>query len=1212
MASLLLSSSLSSVVSHQSLKGIVSIPTTTTAAVVGTGSSSTSSSSSSSPVAVTVPFPPPSDHTSSQTSSWQQPTTDVLAVYESPAGAPECHDLPCRLNGHLIDVNPDFIIYTVKNGLLRIFHRHSSMRGLLRGHLNQIVTDLQFFHAGDVVGTIGNTNDNENNNNHSHSTLIIWRVYEAAGKEIGSERLLEISSLEEYGCVQASSASLSATSNSSLIPFSFSNVYWHPFNPNEFFFTHTVPGVSQQVATLVETTRIQTRMVDTQDPKSKPLQLQHAACVWSDKAPYCILDGAVQLHVEDDDEGGEDTDSSTPGAASGQLVDLCWSSRDTRHVLTVHTNSTIVLWDLKQKEHEGGEGDDDDDEDDELTTDGHDTTVLKTTTSVPKKLFVLKTTEPPTAYSKCLFLPHEHAVASSSVTEETKETITYLTTCFVTASAQNAQITVWSPFGQIGTNSTVTPPRFVAPTQLQQVCFQTTNIPNSVTTTATTAPSYVMNLCYGPVRKGQAPSSFLLLGRREEHPGTNGTSAMYALHLQSQWSTTNSTTTTTAPPVPVCCGIDSIVPFTLLHPVYSWSIVCCTTAEVMDDDDDENTNNQTPSGFDIKAFAYQSKKIQELTVTQSMCALPKGLATAVAGGGASDSNSRLTVVPLTGPYVVTNTNTNTNMTSTSISTSTSSNTTATAPPVVDVPAPDVVQVDAITYDEEEYDIADIADEEGAVSPAAPVSAASVPEPGPAAASSSSSSLFPGGGNPFANWLGGLAGTTTKTTTTTMAPPPSPMPVPPPVVIPPTPVAVADGRAVEVDPPLPPLPSSTNTTSPSAFLNPLDLIRNSQQATAAGGVAAATREPKIAAAATTKSPKRHGSGTDGKRNKSPKGRKGGRSVSPKRGGGGRSNSPKKTGGAGAGTQVTILQRTPVATDALLQTVAAAAAVAQAPFVAVPPPPHQPTNPETTTATTTATTTTTSVAATVDTKQIEQEVTKAVTAIVAHKLVPSIHKTIQESFATMARPLRTSMEALQKQGVTVDAQQLKHVLDIETPLKAELANTMRTVFIPTLEAITGQLLHEVQRSLPDLIPKPVPVPVLPIREPIVDTQTPQLLQALSQQIQYMNTKMELLTTEIAGLKMTIAEQQAQQQAQQQHAAAAAAVQQQQSATRAAVVAGTTASPSVVDPNAHLIQARNEVTMLLREHNYEEGTYLLGSERQSFVFTFCSALVNLCIYI
>ena len=168
-----------------------------------------------------------------------------------------------------------------------------------------------------------------------------------------------------------------------------------------------------------------------------------------------------------------------------------------------------------------------------LTTDGHDNTVLKTTTSFPKKLFVLKTTEQPTAYSKCLFLPHEHAANLT----EAKKTITYLTTCFVTASAQNAQITVWSPFGQIGTNSTVTPPRLVAPTQLQQVCFQNTNIPNSVTTTAATAPSYVMNLCYGPVRKGHAPSSFLLLGRREEH-GTSGTSAMYALHLQSQWSST--------------------------------------------------------------------------------------------------------------------------------------------------------------------------------------------------------------------------------------------------------------------------------------------------------------------------------------------------------------------------------------------------------------------------------------------------------------------------------------------------------------------------------------------------------------------------------------------------------------------------------------------------------------------------------------------------
>ena len=89
-----------------------------------------------------------------------------------------------------------------------------------------------YFADGDVVGTVGNDAVGEK------STLIVWRVNEKA-PDICSERLLEISSLEQYGCISDPSC-----------PLSFSSIFWHPFNPNQFFFTHTSP-VSNQVATLV-------------------------------------------------------------------------------------------------------------------------------------------------------------------------------------------------------------------------------------------------------------------------------------------------------------------------------------------------------------------------------------------------------------------------------------------------------------------------------------------------------------------------------------------------------------------------------------------------------------------------------------------------------------------------------------------------------------------------------------------------------------------------------------------------------------------------------------------------------------------------------------------------------------------------------------------------------------------------------------------------
>ena len=83
----------------------------------------------------------------------QQPQTQAIAVYE--ASKNDDDEYLIRLNGSLIDVNSQFVIYTVKNGLIRVMHRHSAMRALLRGHANQVVTDIKFFHDGDVVGKIG-------------------------------------------------------------------------------------------------------------------------------------------------------------------------------------------------------------------------------------------------------------------------------------------------------------------------------------------------------------------------------------------------------------------------------------------------------------------------------------------------------------------------------------------------------------------------------------------------------------------------------------------------------------------------------------------------------------------------------------------------------------------------------------------------------------------------------------------------------------------------------------------------------------------------------------------------------------------------------------------------------------------------------------------------------------------------------------------------
>ena len=72
----------------------------------------------------------------------QQPQSQQIAVYEAKPNE-DC------INGSLLDVNQHFVVYAVKNGLIRVLHRHSAMKALLRGHAGQQVTDIRFFLDGD-------------------------------------------------------------------------------------------------------------------------------------------------------------------------------------------------------------------------------------------------------------------------------------------------------------------------------------------------------------------------------------------------------------------------------------------------------------------------------------------------------------------------------------------------------------------------------------------------------------------------------------------------------------------------------------------------------------------------------------------------------------------------------------------------------------------------------------------------------------------------------------------------------------------------------------------------------------------------------------------------------------------------------------------------------------------------------------------------------
>jgi len=173
----------------------------------------------------------------------QQPHAQQVAAFEAVPND-DC------INGSVLDLNQHFLVYGVKNGLLRVLHRGSSVRSLLRGHTAK-VTDIAFFQNGDVLGTVG-------------GNLIIWRIFYRS-PDILSEKLLEIPNT---------------------LP-NMSRLVWHPFNPNQFWLLYHGHAAATVVATLVETTRITTV---TQEEES------HAICqLYNDNV---VMDGAVLIQEQ--------------------------------------------------------------------------------------------------------------------------------------------------------------------------------------------------------------------------------------------------------------------------------------------------------------------------------------------------------------------------------------------------------------------------------------------------------------------------------------------------------------------------------------------------------------------------------------------------------------------------------------------------------------------------------------------------------------------------------------------------------------------------------------------------------------------------------------------------------------------------------------------------------------------------------------------------
>lgn len=226
----------------------------------------------------------------SDASQLQQPIQQEIASFTA-------ENADYALSGaSVVAVNQHFVIYAVKKGLIRVLHRHSSMKSLFRQHQNETVSDIQIFQNGEVLASVSSTGNGAT----LSSKAVVWRVHERTS-DIMTSPLLEIQSR-------------------SILMI---RVIWHPSDVNQFWLIHSRGDPLNLVfmASLVNTTRINTKL----DPTSNH--------------PVAEFSSATTLQQQSTVLFSDSLDNS--------LQDLSWCGSDSQYAVAAFKSGDVVLYDLK-------------------------------------------------------------------------------------------------------------------------------------------------------------------------------------------------------------------------------------------------------------------------------------------------------------------------------------------------------------------------------------------------------------------------------------------------------------------------------------------------------------------------------------------------------------------------------------------------------------------------------------------------------------------------------------------------------------------------------------------------------------------------------------------------------------------------------------------------------------------------------------------------
>ena len=434
-----------------------------------------------------------------------QPRVEPIAHLPTPAPPDDADDA----GGSLLDVTPSYIVYSVKNGLVRVLDRSDGSKTLLRGH-TQKVGALAFFPGGggggdrggggggaDVLATVGGEGD--------AAGVLIWRLYRTAAGALEGERLLEV----RYRPA--------------------ARLVWHPFDPNKFVLVHGAGSEAQAApgrrtaAAVVETTRLVT---------VPHAEAGHAVCLCGGGGAGAATaaaasgggsdlgKGSVQLVVPR--EGGAGT-----AAASVAARDLAFSPSSARHVAVAHADGRVRLFDLGSRAFVDPTTGDVLPSDFTTPEEAAERGAVVSAT-VASSVTVGDGSEP---VDSVRFLPgyaDARADGGGAAPDADGANPPYLTPPFLTGRGGNATVTLWSPFSATGS-----PPVAVRSFRLGGAAGP----------------------LGGPLRMAVGD------GGTFAYLASTAAGSLYALRVSSRQGGGEGAT--------IATGFDCVLPFDSVHPVYS-------------------------------------------------------------------------------------------------------------------------------------------------------------------------------------------------------------------------------------------------------------------------------------------------------------------------------------------------------------------------------------------------------------------------------------------------------------------------------------------------------------------------------------------------------------------------------------------------------------------------------------------------------------------